>query len=111
MSPGRTSRRKHEDKASPDSQVIPDEDTDGQDASALGLEVVGRQLDIPKLALGVSGDAAPPRHRGPRVVTSPGSAGLAQQLQQISESYRVGLISSAERAALKEGVLSGQVRH
>jgi hypothetical protein len=65
-----------------------------------GLQVVGKQLAIPKLDLPDSNHMEPMSY----APLSP-SAAVAQQLQQISESYRVGLISPEERGLLKNNVI------
>jgi hypothetical protein len=95
-SPGKPNRRRH---SRPAAEVVPTDDLDGMDGSSMGLEVIGKPL-IPKLGL-VKTDEPPGR---------PAGSAVAYQLQQISESYRVGLISPEEKAILKDNLLAGRVR-
>lgn len=70
---------------------------DGDVDVGTGLEVVGRHMAIPKLLIANSFHAEPEPDAG--------RADVASQLQQISESYRVGLISPEERGLLKNHVI------
>lgn len=95
-SPGKASRRR---QSRPTTEVIPGDDLDGMDGSSMGLEVIGKPL-IPRLGL-VKIESPPARSAAKDV---------AYHLQQINESYRVGLISPEEKAILKDNLLAGRVR-
>jgi hypothetical protein len=102
----------------------------GVDTSGLGLEVVGKQLSIPSLPLSAGGPSGTPhRHAAPGSMGPPlstsksrpptlnfagmastsggaSTAAVAMQLQQVSESYKGGLISPEERRMWKDHIIS-----
>ena len=123
-SPGKSKRRQNGVVTGVVENDLPldEDDTDGLDGSALGLEVVGRHMVIPKLSIANSFHAEPAaaaaaaaggapapgaqaarKHKG--ALPSPGGSAVAAQLQQISESYKIGLISPEERGILKDNMI------